>query len=79
MKTIVDAAAVFEFCHDDAIDEDVSVRGLEGIAANLQRLTESEVEDVCRTLEELAVEQTDPEVKNFIRGFAANFGLSDAG
>lgn len=76
---LLNVAFQFERADEESVNSDFAVSVMEGIAASLQDLDESDKIYFNNAIQQLTAVETDTERKEFFRSFADNFGLNAVG
>ena len=76
-KALLVSMSYFELWDDDVIDPDIAVGALESISAELKGASNEEREIIAKAANELALQSTSEEVREFFEEFVESFGLDD--
>lgn len=74
-EALVDLAWFVESADDDHLDQDDAVKALEGVAAVVDRLSDSQRGEFQQLIEAMTEAETDPGRREFLEAFPDGFGL----
>ncbi|MFG2267333.1 hypothetical protein [Streptomyces sp. NPDC048720] len=76
-EALVDLAGIVESADGDHMDQDDAVKALEGVAAVVGRLSDSQREELQQVIESMTEAETDPGRHEFLEAFPDGFGLGE--
>ncbi|MEE4597589.1 hypothetical protein V2J94_37905 [Streptomyces sp. DSM 41524] len=74
---LVDLTWFIESADDERMDQDDAVRALDGVAAVVGRMSDSQRAELQQVIEEMTVAETHPGRREFLEGFPDGFGLGE--
>lgn len=74
-EALVDLAWFVEGADDDDMDQDDAVKALEGVAAMVARLSDSQRVEFQQVIEAMRESETHPGRREFLEAFPDGFGL----
>ncbi|MET7289964.1 hypothetical protein [Streptomyces sp. NPDC005573] len=74
-EALVDLARFVESADDEQMDQDDAVKALEGVAAVVDRLSDSQRREFQQLIEAMTETETDPGRCEFLEAFPDGFGL----
>ncbi|GAA2425440.1 hypothetical protein [Streptomyces glaucus] len=74
-EALVDLAWFVESADDEHMDPDDAVKALEGVAAVVDRLSDSQRAEFQQLIEAMTAAETDPGRREFLEEFPDGFGL----
>ncbi|MGW4324239.1 hypothetical protein ACWEMW_34485 [Streptomyces sp. NPDC004684] len=76
-ETLADLAWFIESADDDHLDQDDAVKALEGVAAVVDRLSDSQRAEFQQLIEVMTAAETDTGRREFLEAFPDGFGLAE--